>query len=229
LLSAVLAGAVLLIQPIVSFAQSNAEGYLYGTAPAGASTVTAVNVGTGQTRAATVGTDGKFIIPSLPTGVYSVTAKKGDAVIQTTDELSVGVGAGTSVRFDGDNSTMQLEKFVVGGSAAFSPIDSSQTGASLQIRKEMVDLLPVARDLSAVMNLAPGVSKGDAAFGSSPSFAGASVAENNVYINGINHGFDAEAFIRQLPAGRIGQIHLAGHDDRADDSLHVQGYGHLRR
>jgi uncharacterized protein (UPF0276 family) len=36
---------------------------------------------------------------------------------------------------------------------------------------------------------------------------------NNVYVSATNHGFDAEAYIRSLPAGRIVQIHLAGPTD----------------
>ena len=168
-----------------TYAQSNAEGYIYGTV-SGASSVSAVNTGTGQTRTSTVSADGTFNIPSLPTGVYNVVAKKGAAVVQTHEGVSVNLGSGTAVRFGAADGTLQLEKFVVSSSTALSQIDTSQTGASLQIRKEMVDILPVARNLAAVMQLAPGVSKGDAAFGSSPSFAGASVAENNVYINGFN-------------------------------------------
>ncbi len=34
---------------------------------------------------------------------------------------------------------------------------------------------------------------------------------NNVYVSSINHGFDAQAYIRGLPAERVVQIHLAGH------------------
>ncbi len=34
---------------------------------------------------------------------------------------------------------------------------------------------------------------------------------NNVYVSSVNHGFDACAFIDALPAHRIQQIHLAGH------------------
>ena len=37
---------------------------------------------------------------------------------------------------------------------------------------------------------------------------------NNVYVSAANHGFDANAYIDGLPPGRIGQIHLAGHQDR---------------
>lgn len=39
---------------------------------------------------------------------------------------------------------------------------------------------------------------------------------NNVYVNSRNHGFDAKAFIRQLPLDRVAQIHMAGHKDFGD-------------
>jgi uncharacterized protein (UPF0276 family) len=39
---------------------------------------------------------------------------------------------------------------------------------------------------------------------------------NNVYVNSRNHGFDAKAFIRQLPLHRVAQIHMAGHKDCGD-------------
>ena len=36
---------------------------------------------------------------------------------------------------------------------------------------------------------------------------------NNVYVSATNHGFDALEYLAGLPAGRVGQIHLAGHTD----------------
>jgi len=36
---------------------------------------------------------------------------------------------------------------------------------------------------------------------------------NNVLVSARNHGFDPEAYLAGLPAGRIGQIHVAGHTD----------------
>ena len=39
---------------------------------------------------------------------------------------------------------------------------------------------------------------------------------NNVYVNAVNHGFDAREFIDALPAAAIRQIHLAGHRDNGD-------------
>ena len=39
---------------------------------------------------------------------------------------------------------------------------------------------------------------------------------NNVYVSARNHGHDARAFLREIPAGRVRQIHLAGHTDHGD-------------
>jgi uncharacterized protein len=35
---------------------------------------------------------------------------------------------------------------------------------------------------------------------------------NNVYVNSVNHRFDPDDFIRGVPATRVAQIHLAGHE-----------------
>ena len=36
---------------------------------------------------------------------------------------------------------------------------------------------------------------------------------NNLYVNSINHGFDAQEFLNAIPIDRVQQIHLAGHSD----------------
>jgi uncharacterized protein (UPF0276 family) len=36
---------------------------------------------------------------------------------------------------------------------------------------------------------------------------------NNIYVSSVNHGFDPRAFIDAVPAERVRQIHLAGHED----------------
>jgi hypothetical protein len=43
---------------------------------------------------------------------------------------------------------------------------------------------------------------------------------NNVYVNSVNHQFDAPSYLDAIPAARVRQIHLAGHQ-RRDDSLIV--------
>ena len=42
---------------------------------------------------------------------------------------------------------------------------------------------------------------------------------NNIYVNSINHGYDAESFLRAVPAHRIAYAHIAGHYVEAEDFL----------
>jgi len=39
---------------------------------------------------------------------------------------------------------------------------------------------------------------------------------NNVYVNGINHGYDPREFIKKMPVDRISYYHVAGHYVEAD-------------
>jgi len=42
---------------------------------------------------------------------------------------------------------------------------------------------------------------------------------NNIYVNSVNHRYDAEHFLRAIPAQRISYAHIAGHYVEADDFL----------
>lgn len=39
---------------------------------------------------------------------------------------------------------------------------------------------------------------------------------NNIYVNSVNHGYDAEAFLASLPGERIAYAHIAGHHQDSD-------------
>ncbi|MBT0587499.1 HvfB family MNIO-type RiPP peptide maturase [Alteromonas oceanisediminis] len=47
---------------------------------------------------------------------------------------------------------------------------------------------------------------------------------NNVYVNSVNHRYDAKSFISAIPAGKVVYGHIAGHYDEADD-LKVDTHG----
>jgi len=47
---------------------------------------------------------------------------------------------------------------------------------------------------------------------------------NNVYVNSVNHRYDAKAFIRAMPADRIAYMHIAGHVHE-DADLIVDSHG----
>jgi hypothetical protein len=42
---------------------------------------------------------------------------------------------------------------------------------------------------------------------------------NNVYVNSINHGYDAIDFIKAMPQKRIAYLHMAGHYNEAEDLI----------
>ncbi len=47
---------------------------------------------------------------------------------------------------------------------------------------------------------------------------------NNIYVNSINHGYDAEDYLKALPGERIAYAHIAGHYKEAED-LRVDTHG----
>ncbi len=47
---------------------------------------------------------------------------------------------------------------------------------------------------------------------------------NNVYVNSVNHGYDAAAFVEALPGDRVRYVHIAGHYDEAPD-LKIDTHG----
>ena len=42
---------------------------------------------------------------------------------------------------------------------------------------------------------------------------------NNIYVNSVNHRYDAVAFMKQLPGERIAYAHVAGHYNEAEDLI----------
>jgi len=42
---------------------------------------------------------------------------------------------------------------------------------------------------------------------------------NNIYVNSVNHGYDALTYLKGLPGERIAYAHIAGHYNEADDLI----------
>src|SRR5690606_39801201 len=73
----------------------------------------------------------------------------------------------------------------VAGSGVVDRVDAHSTEAASNITREELARIPVDQTVGSVALLAPGVSNSGATFGGL-SFGGSSVAENVVYINGLN-------------------------------------------
>jgi hypothetical protein len=156
------------------------SGAIYGRV-AGGTTVTAVSTATGFQRTTTASADGSYRIGALPPGSYKVTFNDGKETV--TKEVDVLIGSNTLVGTGSD--VLELEKFTVSGSTV-NPIDFGSTEAVSIFNEKQINILPVARNPTAVALLAPGTTLGDSAFGNLASFGGASVAENAYFVNGMN-------------------------------------------
>lgn len=147
-------------------------------------TVEAVDSTRGVTRSKTTDADGAFRFDGITTGDYEVRVLRDGAVI---DSAVVDVGLAAVVIVNMGYTEAAIEEIVVTGSRV-QPLDTSIAESGLIISSDVLLEMPIERDLTSVAMLAPGVSLGDYRFGGvgNVSFAGASIAENTSYINGLN-------------------------------------------
>jgi len=166
-------------------AQTNTAGAVSGRAVAG-DTITIESPTTGFSRTVTVGADGSYRLAQVPIGQYTVTRKGSDGSTSTRN-ASVSVGTASNVSFvTGTGDAQTLDTVTVVGTGAINPIDVTSVESTTILTAEQIAKIPVARDTTSVALLAPGTVRGDAAFGNLASFGGASVAENQYYVNGFN-------------------------------------------
>ena len=159
------------------FAQS-VTGAVAGRAEAGTQ-VTINNPSTGLTRSVTANSDGSYRIGQLPPGQYTLSTGSGEPVT-----VSVSIGGTTTVNLAGGGA-VDLAAVQVIGSRVINQVDVRSTESATNIRREEIARMPVDQSLGSVALLAPGVVSSGATFGGL-TFGGSSVAENVVYINGLN-------------------------------------------
>jgi len=144
--------------------------------------ITARNPQTGFSRTVKADAEGAYRFPFLPVGTYTVEASKDGAALGTLNEVTVNLGVSTTADFElGGGSKLDVVQVL--GTRIVTAIDLSSTEISTNVTREELERLPVERDLLSVANLAPGISKGEF---DGISFGGSSVAENTIYINGLN-------------------------------------------
>ncbi|TWI03559.1 outer membrane receptor for ferrienterochelin and colicin [Luteimonas cucumeris] len=173
-------GACLATLSPLALAQS-VTGAVAGRADAGAQ-VTVTNTATGLTRTATADANGSFRLSQLPIGQYRVQVSREGQAVGEPVPVSVGVGGTTTVNLGGIGD---LDTVTVVGSRVINRVDVRSTETATNINRQELARLPVDQNLASVALLAPGVVATGATFGGL-TFGGSSVAENAVYINGLN-------------------------------------------
>lgn len=193
----------LVVQP--AMAQSNTTGNIVGTvdAPAGAS-VTLRNTGTGMQRKLTLDASGRYQATALPVGRYKVDLMRDDKIVDSR-EVEVIIGQGVDASFASPTADVQLVQ--VTGRRSRIDVTNTNNGATFSARE--LDKLPIARNVEAIIQLAPNTTRADERFSGGASFGGGAASENSYYINGfpvVNPltGLGAS----QLPFGSIAQAQV---------------------
>lgn len=159
---------------------ANNDGSLAGRTTPGAE-VTIRSPDTGFTRTVKADEQGNYRFPFLPVGRYTLQTTSDGAASEPTP-VTVSLGTTTNVNV-GAQAATDLAAVQVVGTRGISPVDVSSTESATNVTREEIARLPIPRDITDVATLAPGVNRGE--FGG-VSFGGSSVAENSVYINGLN-------------------------------------------
>jgi hypothetical protein len=189
-------------------AQSNASGSIFGTVVPGPNVrVTIENSSIGIRRTLTPDAAGRFQATSLPTGTYTVTQLDGTTVVGTV-QVDASLGQGSEAVFiaaaPADNAMQTVQ---VTGVRRTIDVSSTNNGATFNSRQ--LANLPIARNIDAIIQLAPNTTRADSRFAGGASFGGGAASENSYYINGfpvVNPltGLGAS----QLPFGAIAEAQV---------------------
>ncbi|QNN64688.1 TonB-dependent receptor [Sphingomonas rhizophila] len=181
-------------------AQDYTRGNIVGTvtdaqgAPVAGAQVTVRNNDQGFTTTTTTDANGVFRATALNTGTYTVTVvangqtvvEDRGVVVQAGQNNQFAYTAGTAPAADAaEPGTEGGEVVVTGTRVRVDDFASTQTGSLIDVA-ELASTVPVQRDQTSLILLAPGTTAGDAGFGNLASIAGATVAENAYYVNGLN-------------------------------------------
>jgi hypothetical protein len=176
-------GACLSSMTPLVMAQS-ATGAVAGRATAG-DQITISNANTGLTRTVTASSDGSYRLGQLQVGDYRLQVTRDGQPVGDPITVNVGLGGTTNVDLGAEGGVANLAAVEVVGSRVVNRVDVYSTESATNIRREELARLPVDQSLASVALLAPGVVSSGATFGGL-TFGGSSVAENAVYINGLN-------------------------------------------
>jgi len=147
--------------------------------------ITARNPATGFSRKVRADAEGLYRFPFLPVGKYTLEASKDGKSLGSLDDVTVNLGVATMADLELGGESLAVVTVV--GSRIVNAVDVTSVESATNVSREELERLPVERDLLSVAQLAPGIVKGHT-FGTTAgvSFGGSSVAENTIYINGLN-------------------------------------------
>ncbi len=183
-------GALACAAPVAAqdYNQVNATGRVQSTEgqPIAGARVTVTSNAQGDKRSVTTDNDGAFRVPALQQGSYtfSIEADGFDTFVDDAVSLTQA-GAANQFRLAPTGSSAGGDIVVTAGRQQVVDFDRNTTGTVINLG-DLATRVPVARDIASVIQLSPGTTQGDAAFGNLANISGSSVAENAFFLNGLN-------------------------------------------
>lgn len=152
--------------------------------------VLATNAATGLERHAVTERDGRFSIPALPPGVYTVKASLAGFATQVAENVALALGQAGELHF-----TLQVggatETVNVVGDAPL--VDVQRTAVVSVISQQQIEMLPISgRNFISFSIITPGVStdrtpQQGASATSGLTFAGQRARSNNITVDGLDN------------------------------------------
>ncbi|SFR93689.1 TonB-dependent Receptor Plug Domain [Dyella sp. OK004] len=204
-----LAFAVALGLGNTALAQST-TGSIFGQVASGQGDSVLIKSSTGLSREVPLDDKGRYSVGQLPLGTYTVSLQRGGNPVETRDNISIKLGAGTEVSFVKAEAAKNLTGVSVTANA-LPAIDVSSVDSRTVVTADQLAKVPLGRSSEAIALLAPGVVNNGGSFtgptgNSLVSFGGSSASENAYYVNGFNTTDPLRGFGGlSLPYGAIDQ------------------------
>jgi outer membrane receptor protein involved in Fe transport len=145
--------------------------------------VTVTITGTQGVKTVTSDGEGRFDVPFLTPGRYAVKAELQG--FQAVEQQDVTIGLGQTVNLP---LKMQVGGLTESVQVVGAPdiIDTRTTTSGANISSDLLQRVPVGRNIGSALYLAPGVSSSGTAGAANPSIAGGSGLDNQYVIDGVN-------------------------------------------
>ena len=192
-------------------------------APLPNATISATNNATGVRRGAQSDDAGRYQIPFLDPGMYTVRAQRIGfrAVERQNIDIALGEVEKLDFQLEQAAATLSAERIVADATPLIEP---TKTGTSTRISETMIQDLPVnGRNFKDLVVLAPGVSDvGNTGSGGGQSIGGGRTGASNILMDGTNNnesffagdarGGDRAPFSYSIEAVKEIQVITAGYD-----------------
>lgn len=137
-------------------------------------------------RTTTTGGGGEYSFTNLIPGTgYVITVTQPGFITQKSQPVEVRINQTATVDFTLQVAGAQTTQIEVTETAT-EGVDLASTTIGANIAENLYQNVPINRNISAVINMAPGVASGGTVGSANPSISGASGLENTYYINGAN-------------------------------------------